>query len=372
MTQHLETYSLLENCLARLNAGEDLELILAQYPQQAAELRPLLMAALKARRAGSPLRIPASAQIDSRTRFLVEAQRRQSQPKSFFPRLNFAGALVTALILLFAGIFGTSLASAETIPGEALYPVKRVVEKAQLALTTDQNTRLKLEEEFDRRRVAEAEELEQKGRIESVRVAGPLEESEDETWSVGGVKLKLTSEQVVLARTLTGSYIEVNGQIRGEEGIEVESLELRLFTFSGILEAIQDNEWTVSGVKVLVMETTQITGKPKVGKRVDLTTLRYDEDYFLALTVRVTGDTDNGKPEKNDNSGKGSDEPVITDIIDDVPVPTIELTRTAEPEISEPTHLSEETKESGSGSDDKLTETPVLIIKTLLPTKTPD
>ena len=371
MTQHLETYSLLENCLARLNAGEDLELILAQYPQQAAQLRPLLAAALRARQSGRPLRIPASAQIDSRTRFLAEAQRRQSQPKSFFPRLNFAGALVTALILLFAGIFGTSLASAKTIPGEVLYPFKRVVEKAQLALTTDQSTRLKLEEEFDRRRVAEAEALEQNGRIESVRVAGPLEESDDETWSVGGVKLKLTAEQVVLARTLTGSYIEVNGQIRGEEGIEVESLELRLFTFSGILEAIQDTEWTVSGVKVLVMDSTQITGKPKVGKRVDLTTLRYDEDYFLALTIRVTGGSNGGKLEETDKSGKNTDEPVITDIIDDVPVPTIELTRTPEPEKSEPTHVSEETKGSNSGSDDKETELPELI-ETLLPTKTPD
>lgn len=371
MTQHLETYSLLENCLARLNAGEDLELILAQHPQQAAQLRPLLMAALKARQSGSPLRIPASAQIDSRTRFLAEAQRRQSQPKPFFPRLNFAGVLMTALILLFAGIFGTSLASAETVPGEVLYPVKRVVEKAQLALTTSQSVRLELEEEFDRRRVAEAEELEQKGRFESVRVAGHLEESDDETWSVGGVKLKLTSEQAILARTLTGSYIEVNGQIRGEEGIEVESLELRLFTFSGTLEAIQDTEWTVSGVKVLVMETTQITGKPKVGKRVDLTTLRYDEDYFLALTVRVTGGSDGDKPEETDKGGKNSDDPVITDIIDDVHVPTIELTRTPEREKSEPTHEPEETEGSNSGSDDMGTELPKLV-ETLLPTKTPD
>ncbi|MHB0988315.1 MAG: DUF5667 domain-containing protein [Bellilinea sp.] len=371
MAQHLEPYSLFENCLARLNAGEDLESILAQYPQQAKELRSLLTAAWKARQSGSPLRIPASAQIDSRTRFLAEAQRRQSQPKSFFPRLNFAGALLTALILLFAGIFGTSLASAETVPGEVLYPVKRVMEKAQMALTTSQCARLELEEEFDRRRLAEAEELEQKGRIESVRIAGPLEELDDETWSVGGVKLKLTSEQAVLARTLTGSYIEVNGQIRGEEGIEVESLELRLFTFSGTLEAIQDTEWTVSGVKVLVMESTQITGKPKVGKRVDLTTLRYDEDYFLALTVRVTGGSDGNKPEETNTGSEGPDAPVITDIIDDVSVPTIELTRTPEPEKSTPTHVPEETEESDSDRDDKGTGLPKLI-ETLLPTKTPD
>lgn len=371
MTQLLELYSLFENCLARLNTGEDLETILAQYPQHAAELRPLLTAALKARKPGGLLRIPASAQIDSRTRFLAEAHRRQSRPKSFFPRLSFAGALLSSLVLLFAGIFGTSFASADTIPGETLYPVKRVVEQAQLALTTNQGSRLNLEEEFDRRRVAEAEELEQKGLTESVKVAGRLEVLSDETWTVAGLKLNLTPEQVAIARTLTGSYIEVIGQIRGEDGIEVESLELRLFTFSGTLEAIQDNEWTVSGVKVLMMEFTQITGEPQVGKRVDLTTLHYDEDYFLALTVRVTGGSSSNEPKETNKSGKNSDKPVITDSVNDQLEATKVPTKTPEPKESESTREPEETKRPDSDGENKVTETPKPT-ETRQPTETPD
>jgi hypothetical protein len=369
VTQHLEPYAILEICLTRLNAGEDLETILVDFPQQAAEMRPLLIAALKASRSGAPLRVPASAQIDSRTRFLVEAQRRQTKPMGFLPRFKMAGAFVAIAIIVFAGIYGTGLASAQTVPGETLYPVKRVVEQAQLVLTTDQSTRLDLEEEFDRRRVAEAEELEQAGRTESVTVAGSLEKVEQQTWAVGGVKLKLSPDQEAIARTLVGSYIEVKGKIRGEEGIEVEKLELRLFTFTGTVEAIKGNEWTVSGVKVLVMESTQISGKPRVGKKVELTTLHYDDDSFLALTVRVSGSGSNGNGSKEDK--KGSDDPVITESVEDNPERTLEVTRTPEPQQTESSNSGESNKTPDSNDDHQLTETPHPT-EVHEPTKTPD
>lgn len=369
MTQHLEPYTILDNCLTRLNKGEDLETVLADFPQQAAELRPLLIAALKASRSGVPLRVPASAQIDSRTRFIIEAQRRQTKPVGFLPRFKLAGAFAAIAIIVFAGIFGTGLASAETVPGETLYPVKRVVEQAQLVLTTNQSTRLDLEREFDRRRVSEAEELEQEGRTEPVTVAGPLEELDDQSWSVGGVKLNLTPDQEALARTLIGSYIEVKGKIRGEEGIEVENLELRLFTFTGTLEEISGKEWKVSGVKVLVMDSTQVSGTPRIGRRVELTTLHYDEDSFLALTVRVTGNgsKDNGSKEEK----KGSDDPVMTESVDGSPEHTLEATRTPEPEGTDSFQDDESSKTPDSNDDHQQTETPKPD-EDHEPTKTPD
>lgn len=369
MKQHLEPYTILDICLARLNNGEDLESVLVDYPQQAAELRPLLIAALKASRSGVPLRVPASAQIDSRTRFLVEAQRRQTKPMGFLPRFKAAGAFAAIAFILMVGIFGTGLASAKTVPGETLYPVKRVVEKAQLALTTNQSTRLDLEEEFDRRRVAEAEELEQEGRTVPVIVAGPLEELADRSWSVGGVKLKLSRDQEDLARTLAGSYIEVKGKIRGGEGIEVENLELRLFTFTGTIEEISGKEWRVSGVKVLVLDSTEVSGKPRVGKRVELTTLHYDEDSFLALTVRVSGNGSYGNGSKEEN--KGSDNPVKTESVEDNPENTLEATRTPAPSDSDSSNGGESSKTPDSDDDHQRTETPKPD-DGHEPTKTPD
>ncbi len=304
MKQFRDDFSLFEDCLARLEAGEDLESILAAIPNEADKMRPLLQAALEARRSGEPVHIPASAKIDSRTRFLAEASRMQNRSPGFQPHFRLAGAIAIAVLILFAGLFGTSLASAETVPGETLYPIKRAFESAQLALTSDQSTRLDLEEEFDRRRVTETEKLVEAGRTESVSLAGTLNETTEHVWVVGNVPLALTPDQMEIARSLRGSYVEVKGQLQSGSGLSVETMELRLFNISGFLDSMTDQEWVVSGVKILVMENTQITGKPEVGRRVYLTALHYDEDYFLALSAQFTAptsDKNNGQEQRNNN-----------------------------------------------------------------------
>ncbi len=304
MKQFRDDFSLFEDCLARLEAGEDLDSILAAIPEEADKMRPLLQAALEARRSGKPVHIPASAKIDSRTRFLAEASRMQNRSPGFQPHFRLAGAIAIAVFILFAGLFGTGLASAETVPGETLYPIKRAMESAQLALTSNQSNRLDLEEEFDRRRVTETEKLVEAGRSESVTIAGTLNETTDHGWVVGNVPLALTPDQAEIAHTLRGSYVEVKGQLQGGSGLSVETMELRLFNISGILDSITDQEWVVSGVKILVMENTQITGTPEVGRGVYLTALHYDEDYFLALSAQFTGpssDKNNGQDQRNNN-----------------------------------------------------------------------
>lgn len=363
MTQSF--YNQLENCLARMNAGEDLESVLKHYPQQADQLRPLLNAAARARQSGMPLRIPASAQIDSRARFLLEAQHREGKPAVFMPRLSFAAAAVAVVVVLIAGIFGTALASASSIPGQTLYPVKLAVEQAQMTLTTDQSARLDLQEKFDRRRLAEAEELEKEGRTQPVTVAGPLEETTDHAWRVGGVKLNLSQGQEALASSLNGSYIEVKGEVRGgEDGIEVDSLSLRFFPFSGVIQSIQGNQWIVSGVNVLVPETAKITGKPEVGNRVELITLRYEQDIFTALKATVFNKSNTGR---NEELNKGSQsEPDKSDA--DKKTPLIE---TPAPKETEPDKPMEGTKTPESGGEFHSTETP-RPTEVPEPTRTPD
>lgn len=367
MKQFMDDYSLFEYCLARLEAGEDLDSILARFPDKAGQLQPLLKAALEARRSGQPVHIPASAKVDSRTRFLAEAGRMQKKAPLFNPPLRLARALVIVVLFLFAGLFGTGLASAEAVPGETLYPIKRAVEKAQLALTTDQTSKLDLEEEFDRRRVAETEKLVQTGRSESVTLAGTLNETTDHIWTVGGVRLNLPAELLADADSLRGSYVEVKGRLEGDLGLTVENMELRLFNISGVLDQMAADEWVVSGVKVLVMANTQITGKPAIGKRVALTTLHYNEDYFLALSVRVMGQGSNqNNQQDNPNKGKGNQG---TEIDDDeqktltpsgtpapdgskeTEAPTIR--ETDEDRTATVTYKPSETKETDSGDDEK-------------------
>lgn len=365
MKQPMDDYSLFEHCLTQLETGMDLESILAQYPEKAGKLRPMLIAASKARQRGAPIRIPASAQVDSRTRFLAEASRIQEhQRRNAMPRFRFAAMAALILVVLIAGLVGTGLTSAQAIPGEALYSVKRTVEQAQLALTTDQVARLKLEEEFDRRRVAEAEKLARTDFSGSIKLAGPLVASADQKWSVGGVQLSLDKDQEELAESLIGSYIEVEGLVSPGDGLAVEQMELRLFSISGTIESINDTEWRVNGVIVKIMETTKIKGKPAVGKKVEITALHDSSENYLALSVQVKGrnsDEDDGG-EKNG----GNKTPIPGGINQDEDETPTTLAKSAEAE-------STETPKPDEDHRDNKTPTPQTETEDVEePTPTPD
>ena len=134
----------LDAALNQLNAGQDLEQILAAHPAQAAELRPLLQAARSAR-------LPAAAQPDrlaqnrSRARFLAAAQSQSHRRASFsLGRLALNALAALLLVIVTLGLGG--LASVQALPGDSLYPVKQALERAQLALSSGAQNRLTLEE----------------------------------------------------------------------------------------------------------------------------------------------------------------------------------------------------------------------------------
>jgi hypothetical protein len=281
---------LLSECLDLLQKGVGLDEVLARYQPWADQLRPLLEAAWLAHTRDVDASAMTVAQVRSRARFLGAASlRRKTAQKPGFrlAGMRMAGAVALVFVVLFASLLGTGLGSAEAVPGEALYPVKRAVEQAQMALTTRQSSRLELEEAFDLRRSQEAEKLVGSGRTEKVTFAGFLWQDAQQSWFVDEVPLILTPDQEAMARTLNGSYVEVKGEVRGESGVEVKELKLRLFQLSGTLEKIAGEEWIVSGIKVQIQPSTQLVGNPQTGMQVELTALRLGDGNFLALSVKL-------------------------------------------------------------------------------------
>lgn len=65
--------------------------------------------------------------------------------------------LVPLLVILF--ITGTTYASANSLPGDSLYGVKRQVEKAQLLIAPTEEAKLELEERFAQKRLDEFERI---------------------------------------------------------------------------------------------------------------------------------------------------------------------------------------------------------------------
>ena len=138
MGKDKEFNDILDECLDRLMFnGDTLEQCLADYPQYAEELKPLLEASLITGQISS---IEPDREFKTRARneflaILGEAEEKRS--RSFFRfgvQRRWAGVVAVIAVLLIA-TGSTAAASMGSMPDDFLYPVKRATEQVQLAFT---------------------------------------------------------------------------------------------------------------------------------------------------------------------------------------------------------------------------------------------
>ncbi|MDP2951690.1 MAG: DUF5667 domain-containing protein [Chloroflexota bacterium] len=153
MARDLETQ--LDECLGRVLSGESLEQCLARYPQEAAQLKPLLETALTVARVTA---VKARPEFKARLRYRLEAAAsapgRTEKRFSLFwlPRWAVAMGLLLAASL---ALGGTLIAAATSLPGEPLYPVKTATEEVQLVLTLQEAPRARLKARLAEARLEE-------------------------------------------------------------------------------------------------------------------------------------------------------------------------------------------------------------------------
>jgi len=163
--------NILDDCLERLLVkGESLEQCLERYPEQSAELRPLLETALEAREAAAIQPRP-DFRAQARYRFhqaLEEMAARKSRTSwGWFPRWATVAAVVTALVV--AG-GGTVAAADNSMPDSPLYPVKLATEEVRLTLTISQMDKARLCAELADERVTEIAYMAVKGDAVQVEI----------------------------------------------------------------------------------------------------------------------------------------------------------------------------------------------------------
>jgi hypothetical protein len=187
-SRHFE--DLLDEALEALAAGEQVEDILARYPDAADALRPVLetYAAL----AGVRLSPDRQAQAASRREFLAEAEQLAAAPLAGRPAgmlLRRAFSLVAGLALV-VFLFGTVLvmASASALPGDALHPLKTTVEQIRLSLANDPAA---FRRELADRRMAELVEMLETGRDGELELLGFVEALAPDTLVLNGRELPL-------------------------------------------------------------------------------------------------------------------------------------------------------------------------------------
>ena len=180
--------NILNESLERLRQGESVEQCLARYPQQAAELAPLLRVAADFQKASSAVK--PRPEFKARARYELQSQlhakERKTEPKKtsfihWMPRWAVAVASVI-LIFLVAGT-GTVAASTSSMPDDTLYPVKLAAEQVRLGLTRGDIKKARVNVRLADRRVKEIIYLARSGdsrRLNKalLRLEGHLEEIE--------------------------------------------------------------------------------------------------------------------------------------------------------------------------------------------------
>ncbi len=283
---------LFEICLERLESGAELEHILSSYPDQANELRSLLLAVLEGQQLAAEISPQPAVQSLSRAQFLTAAAGMAPVPRKLrftWFHLRLATSTLIMVGILAAILLGTGLASADSLPGDVFYPVKLMVEQIHLNMVQDPPARLELQENYDDRRLAEVERLNQIKRRQPVTFSGLLEQTGPDQWQVGTLPL-VFPYGVTKPAGLNDAYVEITGYA-DNNSVEVEDLQPRELKWSGILQKYDEQSWLIGGVTLLVNSNTQVGGgNPKVGQSVQVMAIRLSESRYLAISlVIITG-----------------------------------------------------------------------------------
>ena len=230
---------LLAECSDSILAGATVNACLHRHPQHAAALEPLLttLAEVHESRA-APMRSAAAA-ARTRDQFMIAALRLAAEPRRApaawwvrltawwagfvalfvppgggrslprtLPRSMPAGLLAAMIIVLLVGVLATGgvTVSANSLPGDLLYPIKTTTERVQLFVTRAPAARNMLEQQFSGRRLQEAKAVAEQGRrVSSLPLDGTIESINGDDWTVSGLTLTLAPDVRIIGTPTVGA-----------------------------------------------------------------------------------------------------------------------------------------------------------------------
>jgi hypothetical protein len=329
----------LDDCLAQIELGASLEEALKTYGNLAEELRPLVETALANLSYTRSLDPPAAAVSLSRAKFLNAAQAAAGEKSPgwlsgiLFSRLAFAAAAFLLVILI--GGFSSVAASAQSLPGDWLYPVKLASEQTRLFLTADPLARLNLEQVFDSRRAEEILALQQSNRSEMVRLAGEVQDIRPGMWQVRNIRVLVHTGTQIEEDIEVGFYVEVNGSLQPDGTVLAESIRTRRIEFFGTVEVIAQDHWVVDGLTIKVTARTQWSGDLAVGNQVEVGAFVLADGSLQAYSIQ--------EPGSNETAVTWTETPTIS--------PTVTPTLTATPTATQSPVETEETEDTETPND---------------------
>jgi hypothetical protein len=195
---------------------------------------------------------------------------------------------ITALFILLSG--GLVIASAKSLPGDSLYPVKLAVEDITVYLVPSREIKHEYEVNYSQQRVDEVIRLIGLNRIQTISFEGVLEEKSISGWKVSGIPVIIQTDTTLVGGLkgtdpyMIGSVVEVEGITNSQGGVTATEIHLRQYQFIGTVEKIDKTSWEISGVKLSITPRTQIEDGIQVGDEVSVL-IRSEDNELYAISI---------------------------------------------------------------------------------------
>jgi hypothetical protein len=110
-------------------------------------------------------------------------------------------------------------------------------------------------------------------------------------WTIATRAVQINAQTRIDSAIKTGDLVEVNGVINADGTLLAERIRLvdqagRPFEFTGVVESIAGEVWTISGVSITTDSDTQIRGGPVVGDVVRVEGRILEDGAWLARSIR--------------------------------------------------------------------------------------
>jgi hypothetical protein len=236
--------SILDESISALQAGVPIEEILAETPEYAAQLRPLLFAATFLADP-NPQLVPEERKSALRTKYMQQVA---DLPAVATPTLNekvqavsriirrrltrqavfsdLVTITITVVLTLLMALLLLSYVAQDALPGDFLFGLKRASENVQLALTFDEEGHAALADQFNQRRLAEIEQLIEQGRAALVQYRGILETKGENLWIIEGLTVFLPPDVTLIGQPQEGDEVEVIGFLRTNNVLVADTIKV--------------------------------------------------------------------------------------------------------------------------------------------------
>lgn len=259
MNSYFET--VLDRCLERVQSGEDLEACLRDYPDFAERIRPMLETRMlfsdlapapseEAKQRSEARMIAALERANTQTK--VQTRPTERQPVSFWNLSRYTKRIVPVrtgkeawnmklatrlfAVVLLVGLLSAQFvlsASANALPGDDLYFVKRAMEQATLYLATSETKQAELQNRYQEQRRLEILAMLQEGREGEVEFEGVVEEVSNGKMVVSGLELDMTDETIVDEEPLPGERVQAHAYVHAQGDIELVAAQVQTLSRIG-------------------------------------------------------------------------------------------------------------------------------------------